>query len=744
MGGSVTKLNNTLDSRPELSCSCAMSNCAYCNNVYSDPRILNCLHSFCKKCITQLQQDEETTSIVCPACNESNPLPEGGVSYLPTNIRLREKAEEDKIKQKVTTDVPVPCDSCEDDQAGSSIAYCNDCQDFLCEECWKAHQKVRSCRSHSSILLKESAISKVDMPVNKVDTPMSSSDNDTKCIDHTLPLKYYCTQCSIPVCAECSVTAHNGHPVCELSNQAEKSKLALRNITEKLKVYGQCLETTIPAIDKRKQVVESQTSKVENKIKQAFAKLYELIRKREEALLQECNEIAIAKETRLTLHQERIQELLACLNLWCSLSSIATNEYTDVQLLSIARTLLNRATSLQEQFTNTPTDVCETACITAEVNTDSLIAMVAEVGSVVDSSPSSNNTTVIIPRTKLGIGAEMKVTVVSRDRSGKWLDEGGSIVRCSLRYNGGKCVECCVNDNDDGTYTVTIQSKILGQHQLSITINGQVIQGSPFRLEVVPQGDYRNVNDPVQVVNDAGSPRYIAFSDDGNMFVTDSGSCIRVYDRTGQWQTTIGSKGDGELQFNVPRGLAIGGDVIYVAENKGQRIHKLTTGGEFLGTYGKKGTSAGKLTDPYAIGISPDGKMYVSDCRNRGSRVQAFNPDWSLSHVIDIGGGPEGLAFDLSGNVHVACSSNSVSVFSPNGDLIRQYDHKHLSDPTDIAIDSSGYSIVLNYGSGLLSIFDPKGQFIRSIGEHTNPWSVAISPTDGSIWLSGDTKLVKY
>ena len=644
-----------------------MSNCVYCNNVYSDPKILNCLHSFCKECITKLQQDEETTSIVCPTCNESNPLPEGGVSYLPSNIRLREKAEEDKIKQKVTTDVPVPCDSCEDDQAGSSIAYCNDCQDFLCEECWKAHQKLRLSRSHSSILLKESSISKVDMPT------ASSTDNNSKCFDHMLPLKYYCTQCSIHVCAECSVIAHNGHPVCELSNQAEKSKLVLRNITKKLNVYEQCLETTIPAIDKRKQVVESRRSKAKNIIKQAFAKLNELIRKREEALLQECNEIAIAKETRLTLQQERIQELLACLNLCCSLSSIATNEYTDVQLLSIARTLLNRATSLQEQVTNTPTDVCETACITAEVNTDSLIAMVVEVGSVVDSSPCSNNTTVIIPRTKLGVGAEMKVTVVSRDRSGKRLDEGVSIVRCSLRCNGGKCVECCVNDNDDGTYTVTIQSKILGQHQLSITINGQVIQGSPFRLEVVPQRDYRNINDPVQVVNDAGSPRYIAFSDDGSMFVTDSSNCIHMYDSTGQWQTTIGSEGDGELQFNAPYGLAIGGDVIYVAENEGHRIHKLTTGGEFLGTYGKKGTSAGQLTDPYAIGISPDGKIYVSDCR---SRVQAFNPDWSLSHVIDIDGDPEGLAFDLSGNVHVTCRcSNSVSVFSPNGDLIRQYDH---------------------------------------------------------------------
>ena len=119
-----------------------------------------------------------------------------------------------------------------------------------------------------------------------------------------------------------------------------------------------------------------------------------------------------------------------------------------------------------------------------------------------------------------------------------------------------------------------------------------------------------------------------------------------------------------------------------------------------------------------------------------------------VCHVIDGSRNTEGLAFDLSGNVHVAChSSNSVSVFSPTGDPVRQYGGEYLSEPGDIAIDSSGYSIVLNYGDGQgsLSIFDPTGQLIRSIGEYTNPWSVAISPTDGSIWLSDNNKrLVKY
>ena len=39
-----------------------------------------------------------------------------------------------------------------------------------------------------------------------------------------------------------------------------------------------------------------------------------------------------------------------------------------------------------------------------------------------------------------------------------------------------------------------------------------------------------------------------------------------MYDSSGKKKTTIGSEGSGELQFNVPQGIAITGDVVYVAE----------------------------------------------------------------------------------------------------------------------------------------------------------------------------------
>ena len=235
----------------------------------------------------------------------------------------------------------------------------------------------------------------------------------------------------------------------------------------------------------------------------------------------------------------------------------------------------------------------------------------------------------MLPRQQLGIGAEMRVKIITRDSSGKELDNGGSAVRAVLSCNEE---ECRVTDNKDGTYFVTVIPQQLGQHQLSITIDNQHIQNSPFSLTIVPQRDYTKLKEPVQTITGINEPRYIAFSDNGDMFVT-SDHCIHVYDKSGNKKTTIGSKGSGELHFNYPYGIDINGDIVYVAEWGGDRIRKLTTGGEFISTFGEKGSAINQFNGPHDVKISPDNKVYVADTGNQ--RVQVFHSDCTISHVID-------------------------------------------------------------------------------------------------------------
>ena len=717
--------------------------CQYCDNNYQDPRILSCLHSYCLQCITKLHV-EGTTSITCPTCNQSTTIPDEDVSSLPCNVQLSEETKQDKILCKVTSTSPPPCDSCDEK---SPIAYCTECDELLCKVCYNAHQRLKKSRSHSSFTLKEAQNMSRDKLIKMLP---SSSSSSLMCHDHDdQKLTFYCKQCAIPVCNECTIISHKGHPVHEVSKQIVQHKEGIQQCLKGFSVAQEHLKEVMTAGEKMLKKIKARKNEVDTIIRQAFAKFQQLLQQREEALLAKSSEIAMTKEVRLSIQLEGIQHLLESMSHCHSLASIATSEYSDVELLSIFHTLHNRSINLQQQFSEISLDLCESPDISVEVNTDTLATMITEFGCVSGTSPS--NSAAVIPRNRLAVGTEMKVKMVSRDIRGQELDHGGEVVRSRLTPVG---IECQVTDNNDGSYLVSVTPQQSGQHKLSIIIHGQDIQGSPFDLSVVTQRDYTKLKDPAQIITGITGPRYIAFSDNGDMFVPITiywEHCIHVYDCSGKKKTTIGSYGSGELQFQSPCGIAISGEVVYVAEQEGNRIHKLTTGGEFLGTFGQKGSDVGQFNRPCGINISPEGKVYVADTGN--SRIQVFHSDWTLSHIIDrkvSGDGycnrPQGVAFDISGDVHVTgFGSNSVTVFTPSGQFVRKYDQTHLSNQIGIAIDSAGYSLVVSNRSSSLSIYDPSGNFIHSIKGFNNPWDVSVSP-DGSVWVAdfGNNRLIKY
>ena len=61
---------------------------------------------------------------------------------------------------------------------------------------------------------------------------------------------------------------------------------------------------------------------------------------------------------------------------------------------------------------------------------------------------------------------------------------------------------------------------------------------------------------------------------------------------------------------------------MYVTESHNHRISVFTCEGEFLTSFGSKGSGPGRFTDPCGIAVDKNGVVYVSDISN--NHLQLF------------------------------------------------------------------------------------------------------------------------
>ena len=92
--------------------------CPICLSQFDSPKTLPCLHSFCLKCILQLQVDLEKGKhvISCPTCRKTAQVPNKGPADLPTAFVINSLVEiQEQLKKVSVKGKQIPCDNCLED-----------------------------------------------------------------------------------------------------------------------------------------------------------------------------------------------------------------------------------------------------------------------------------------------------------------------------------------------------------------------------------------------------------------------------------------------------------------------------------------------------------------------------------------------------------------------------------------------------------------------------------------------------
>ena len=150
-----------------------------------------------------------------------------------------------------------------------------------------------------------------------------------------------------------------------------------------------------------------------------------------------------------------------------------------------------------------------------------------------------------------------------------------------------------------------------------------------------------------------------ASPDDFIWTVNDSQHCIKKYTPEGKLVLVIGDENQAAEKwsgrpFNRPTNMAVSpnsGD-IYVTDGYGNsRVHRYTSEGKHIVSWGAPGVDPGEFQVPHNVVIDRDENVYVTDRENY--RLQVFDSNGNLKNIWQNIYRPQALCMDRQGTIYV-------------------------------------------------------------------------------------------
>jgi len=697
--------------------------CPVCQEHFRDPKILPCLHYYCKECVRQLAlRAGSNCPFACPECRRETILPQNDPVQLPTAFFVNRMKELHARVEKAQGKTEAVCELC---SRAKAEAFCRQCT-FICHDCVRSHEILKAVFAGHKVItlqeLKEGGIKEI--PLKEAPPSM--------CDDHDEPLKVYCFDCNCLICRDCVIRDHAGHNF----EFVKKSALQYKKTLKESLVPLARIQTNISAATREVEKVEMEVSEqhkvVAGTIEQSFKQLHEILLKREKQLVERASELKQQKLDNLGTQKKGFALATSEIQGLVEFVERSVENATDEEFMSLQQRIQEQ---IQEQ------------CAKHE-HIDLIPAEVANIGVRVACAEGisdlcqKNAEVIILPADPTKCTAEgpgIKVAQVSKPaqftvhtvyQNGQLCRER-QVVEAELKSTvKDSFIHTKVISKERGVYEVTYTPEVRGRHTLSVKVNGTQIAGSPF--QVFAKIHPTQLSKPVRVV-EVSYPRGIAVNSKQQLVVAEwVGKKVTVFDRNGKKVQTITHK-----KFSHPTGVTIDkSDNIYVSDNGISSLFKFSKEGNLVKVDGQKGTRPGEFTDPSSLKVIND-TLYVCDRGNH--TVQILNTDMEYVNSFGCHGDGDGqfdyqndISQDKAGNLYVTDTRNDrVQVFDCEGQFLSTFSKKgaaskHLNQPYGICVGSDQFVYVCDNGNNCVSVFKTSGEFVTSFGQFSNPIAIAI------------------
>ncbi len=250
--------------------------------------------------------------------------------------------------------------------------------------------------------------------------------------------------------------------------------------------------------------------------------------------------------------------------------------------------------------------------------------------------------------------------------------------------------------------------------------------------EIVPPGTLQN-------------PRGVAVRGTRMLVADDQHHRVAAFDTGGHLLASIGAgQGAGPGQLNFPYGVAIDPQGrVFVADDMNQRIVRYSTPAtkyQYKARWGSYGTAPGRLAYPRGLATNASGELFVANTGN--DRIDVFDSSGTLKRSFGTSGrasgqfdAPLGVAADAAGLRAVTDSVNGrVQLLNADGSVATIWGSPNpgptiLPDPVAVAFDQAGNGYVLDARRSRIVVFDrASATTSRTIGSEGNGPGQLLSP----------------
>ena len=632
--------------------------CKICLQAYHQPKILACLHSFCRKCLhDHAGKDDKVSDITCPLCRQVTPIPPpGGVVKLKDNFFINNLRETVDLSQNAKPKFMTPsCDSCRNrGDMRPSHMRCLNCNELLCKDCISAHERLTLTKNHK--LVAPDAVVE-SSPCIEAD----SGPNPSMCKDHPDDVcKLYCNRCQTLICVTCKLTTHDGHPCCGLTTAAAEARDLLTQQLSALRQrhaeYGHLMEnwqtyereidqqkhTLVSRLDRRRRELHTfidgwhyasmQQLKAicHNERKMASTKIH-TIDVRQEALL-----AVIQLTEHIVSHTHQRKLLVLQEQLSCDINALRKENINDLRLIQKSVLKFESGTQVLnfDKF-GTLTESHEKVITSQWVKQVQTLTFVCGFETRPECSGSKYDASSIAVS---GFNDHLVVTDRQLDRVTMYTARGERVqfintarfgkAVCAVAMSTGDIVFC-----RDKSSMCVFDSSIRQKHIIREST------ARPCNLTVAPNNDLYALDYGLRTVTRFCSKTYKCV---GRMAVN--------YKKRSVWDSVaVTSKGN-----------------VYVCAYAQHSLYEYTPTGQLLARYGRQGTNdPGDLDSPRGLCIDQHDNVIVADTNN--SRVQMLTPygAWSLLRLPEGSTlrSPTDVAVDSRGRLYILEKCGAVKVF---------------------------------------------------------------------------------